>query len=201
MKNRFHRYRKLLLIGLVIILGVILLPKLKPEQKWEYPPAVMNKSDNYFDYQSGLECSGYSSAYILRFFGQEADGKRLYENFPGKIPQGATPDGIVTFFRTQGYSIEFKKNASIEELKHDISLGVPVISFIRVNMEEPYTHYVPIIGYDEDYFYFAESLPYMANCQDENLPYNRKTPIEEYKNLCRNVDGMYQCPYFVISKQ
>lgn len=200
MKRLFYRYRKCMFIGFILLLGIIFLPTLRPKQIWEYPPAVMNVSDNYFDYQSGLECSAYSSAYILRFFGEEADGKSLYENFPAKIPQGALPEGIVTFFRLQGYSITFKKNASIEELKQDISLGVPVISFIRVNMEEPYTHYVPIIGYDEDYFYFAESLPYMVNCQDEDLPYNRKTTIEEYKNLCRNVDGMYQCPYFVISK-
>lgn len=80
---------------------------------------------------------------------------------------------------------------------------VPVIVFIHVETNADslhYTHYVPLVGYDENHFYFAESLPYKANYKDQNLPYNRKTDIETFKKLWKDIDGTWQKPYFKISE-
>lgn len=166
-----------------------------------HPETYMIREKNYFDYQSGLECAAFSSAYILRHFGEKADGVELFKNFPGKVSDGGvSPYGIVKFFQSRGYKAEFKCNGTIEELKMEVSKGIPVIVFIRVNEQELGTHYIPLVGYDKDYFYFAESLPYMANYKDEeDLPYNRKIEISEFKKLWYNIDGRWNYPYFIIS--
>lgn len=179
--------------------------KTKPESAI-VPEAFMVESDNYIDYQPGLECSAFSSAYLLRHYGEEADGLALYENFPGKLPEGgAMPYGIKEFFNGRGYEAEFKSDGTVDILKELVSSGTPVIVFIHV--EEPYetthnTHYIPLIGYDADYFYFAESLSDYANCKDEkDVPYNRKTEISKFERLWANIDGAWDYPYFSITKE
>ena len=142
---------------------------------------------------------------MLRFYDIESSGLEIYQGFPGKISGdgGVFPQGIVTFFTDQGYSAEFISDASIDDVKQEISKGAPVIVFIHG--EYPYTsvhntHYVPLVGYDETYFYFAESVDGLANSKSEDsLFYNRKTTIDDFKNLWKNIDGSWDCPYFSIS--
>lgn len=171
----------------------------------DLPESYMVTGENYFDYQPGLECSAFSSAYILRHYGEEADGLTLYETFPGRLSGGgAMPYGIKQFFKERGYEAEFKSDGTVEILKELLVKGAPVIVFIHV--EEPYetthnTHYIPLIGYDSEYLYFAESLTDYANCKDEkDVPYNRKTEIAKFERLWKNIDGTWDYPYFVITK-
>lgn len=176
------------------------------EDKTSIPESYIITSKNYFDYQPGLECAAFSSAYLLRHYGKEADGLKLYETFPGKLSGGgATPYGIETYFNDNGYIATFKTDGTIENLKKQVSKGDPVIVFIHI--EEPYetthnTHYIPLIGYDKDNFYFAESLKDYANCKDEkDISYNRKTTIEKFMRLWDNIDGYWDNPYFVIEEK
>lgn len=170
------------------------------------PASYMVKVKNYIDYQPGFECSAFSSAYLLRHYSEDADGLALYEDFPGRLATGgAMPHGITEFFNARGYEAEFKSNGTVDILKELVSRGAPVIVFIHV--EEPYTtthntHYIPLIGYDADYLYFAESLTEYANCKDEkDVPYNRKTEIAKFERLWANIDGAWDYPYFVITKE
>lgn len=171
-----------------------------------YPESYFITDKNYFDYQPGLECSAFASAYVLRHFGEEADGLELFKDFPGKLPGGAGvyPSGVEQFWNDRGgYTAEFKSSGTIEELKRLVSTGVPVIVFIHV--EEPYesthnTHYLPLVGYDTDYLYFSESLEYLANCKDEpDLSYNRKTELSKFERLWTNIDSTWNNPYFIIT--
>lgn len=173
--------------------------------KTTFPESYMITTENRIDYQPGLECSAFSSAYILRHYGEEADGLKLYENFPGRLPEGgAMPSGIATYFSDNGYKASFNSDGTVDQLKELVSQGAPVIVFIHV--EEPYetthnTHYIPIVGYDTDNFYFAESLEDYANCKDEkDTSYNRKTDIAKFERLWDNIDGMWNNPYFLIDK-
>lgn len=175
------------------------------EEKALAPEAYLIASENYFDYQSGMECAAYSSAYLLRHYGSEADGLKLFETFPQKAPDGGImPYGIEAFFEKRGYDAEFNHDGTIEALKAEIHKGAPVIVFIHVRV--PYTsthdtHYVPLVGYDSEYFYFAESLAEFANCKDETgLSYNRKTKITDFEQLWKNIDGTWDNPYFSIAK-
>ncbi len=170
------------------------------------PDEFMIESDNYFDYQKGMECAAFSSAYLLRHYGEEADGETLFEDFPSRASDGGTmPQGIVTLFQERGYEAEYVTNGTVEELKAELIKGAPVIVFIHV--DEPLstlhnTHYIPLVGYDEEYFYFAESLKGRANCKkDTSLPYNRKTLITKFERLWENIDGYWDYPYFVISPE
>lgn len=169
------------------------------------PREFMVEADNYFDYQTGMECAAFSSAYLLRYYGEEADGKTLFETFPSRAPDGGTmPQGIITLFQERGYEAEFVTNGTVEDLKAELAKGAPVIVFIHV--EEPYssphyTHYIPLVGFDEEYFYFAESLTKYANCKKETgISYNRKTEISKFQRLWENIDGYWDYPYYRIWK-
>ena len=99
-----------------------------------FPDTYLITEDNYFDYQPGLECAAFSSAYVLRHFGEEADGLELFEGFPGKLPDGngVYPSGVKQFWDDlEGYSADFKNGGTVEELKGLVSTGVPVIVFIH----------------------------------------------------------------------
>lgn len=173
-------------------------------EETDIPDEYWVEGENYFDYQSGMECAAFASAYLLRHYGVEADGRKLFETFPSKAPDGGTmPQGIETLFQERGYDALFVTDGTIEDLKEELTKGAPVIVFIHV--EEPYTsthntHYVPLVGYDKEYFYFAESLMDYANCKDEtDTLYNRKTYISKFERLWENIDGYWDYPYYVIS--
>lgn len=178
-----------------------------PNPDAPYPASFMVEEENRFDYQPGLECAAFSSAYLLRHYGEEASGLELFKTIPNKLPggEGVYPQGIITLFTEKGYKAEMVTEATVDDLKTQLAKGAPVIVYIHV--EEPYTnphytHYVPLVGYDETYFYFAESLDYMSNCKEETgLKYNRKTEISKFEKLWTNVEGMYMHPYFKITKQ
>lgn len=178
----------------------------EPEPEIDIPKEYMVKAENYFDYQSGSECAAFASAYLLRYYGEDSEGMELYKDFPSRRPEGGTmPQGIVTLFQARGYEAQFVTGGSVETLKEELTKGAPVIVFIHV--EEPYTsthntHYVPVVGYDEEYFYFAESLQYYANCkEEENVNYNRKTEIAKFERLWSNIDGEWDNPYYLISRK
>ncbi|MEG0365919.1 MAG: C39 family peptidase [Coprobacillus sp.] len=198
----------------ILVIAIIFLNIVQPGTQtthpqytsYNYPSSFMIKDENnYFDYQPGYECSAFSSSYLLRHYGASDKGLELYKTFPDKLSNGGGvyPSGIVKMFTSRGYQAEFVTNASIDDLKQELSLGHPVIVYIHVYVVTDTvhcTHYVPIVGYDENYFYFAESLPYMADYKDQDLPYNRKTDIETFKKLWTNVEGYYESPYFSIKK-
>lgn len=166
------------------------------------------EEDNRIDYQPGYECSAFASAYILRHYGEEAEALELFKDFPGKLPDesGVYPAGIKAFFQErEGYSAEFIRGGKVEDIKKLVSEGDPVIVYIHV--KEPYddphhTHYVPVVGYDSEYLYFAESLEELANCKDKTEEgYNRKTEISEFERLWKDIEGLWDNPYFLITKE
>ena len=72
----------LMSIVCVIILGIKVIPAKDqiscanlPEQIYVY------SEDNYYAFQSGAECSGYATAYILRNQGIKVEGPELYKEF------------------------------------------------------------------------------------------------------------------------
>lgn len=178
----------------------------EPMDDSTYPDSFMIEQENQIDYQTWMECSAFASAYVLRHYGEEADGMELYEDYPGKLDNGGVlPYGVVSFFKDRDYDAEFIQNGTIDELKEQVSAGVPVIVFIHVKY--PYTtaqntHYVPCIGYDEEYLYFAESVQYLANCIGvKEVPYNRKIKISDFELLWENINEYFESPYFVITKK
>lgn len=153
---------------------------------------------NRIDIQNKYECAAFATAYVLRHFGEKVDGNSIYKSFPCKLFDGTiSPKGIYKCFKSFNYSISFYKG-NIDTLKKQISKGIPVIVFIKVYSNKRYLHYVPVIGYDENHFYLAESLKYMINCTETN--YNRIIAISDFKVLWRTWIPFYKNTYYVVNK-
>ena len=152
-------------------------------RKRDCPANYLIKRNNRIDSQNNRECAAFSTAYVLRHFGIEADGEELYTNFPSKVRSGNVyPKGIRTELRKKGFKTNYYKG-NINTLKYEVSKGTPVIVFIKVQKDRNNLHFVPVVGYDKEYFYLSESLRQLVNCNDDNNSYNRKVPINEFRKL------------------
>ncbi|WP_339212273.1 cysteine peptidase family C39 domain-containing protein [Solibacillus sp. FSL W8-0372] len=151
--------------------------------KKAYPANYLIQQNNRIDFQKNTECAAFSTAYILRHFGMEADGEALYTHFPSKTMAGNVyPKGIRTVLRKKGFKTNYYKG-NIDTLKYEVSKGTPVIAFIKVHKDFNNLHFVPVVGYDKEYIYLSESLKHLVNSEGEHKSYNRKVPIEEFKKL------------------
>ncbi len=166
-----------------------------------YPLRYIITKKNRIDIQNNFECAGYSAAYIMRHFDTEVTGQNMYSIMPNKMYSGYVyPKGIIKLMMHRRFKAYYR-SGNISELKRQISKGIPVIAFIKVYQNKNYLHYVPVVGYDEENFYLAESLGYLVN--EDNIYYNRKIPIKEFKRLWRTNSlrmPLYQYTYIVISK-
>ena len=149
-----------------------------PAKRRQYKREFMLKTPNRFDYQTGTECSGFSSAYVLRSFGIEADGRELYARIPYKLPGGAVLPGVLRKeISRRGLKVRYVKG-NLETLKADLSEGKRVIVFIRTRTDKRWLHFVPIVGYDEENIYIAESMGSLVNCESTHS--NRRLTNEEF---------------------
>ena len=172
-----------------------------PAKRRQYKREFMLKTPNRFDYQGGTECSGFSSAYVLRSFGIEADGREVYAGIPHKLPGGAVLPGVLRkVLRKYGLKARYVKG-SLETLKADLSEGKRIIVFIRTRTDKRWLHYVPIVGYDEDNVYIAESMNSLVNCEGAHS--NRRLSNEEFLKFWDTREvymPFYQNTYLVIEK-
>lgn len=172
-----------------------------PAKRRQYKREFMLKTPNRFDYQGGTECSGFSSAYVLRSFGIEADGREVYAGIPHKLPGGAVLPGVLRKeLRKYGLKTRYVKG-NLETLKADLSEGKRIIVFIRTRTDKRWLHYVPIVGYDEDNVYIAESMNSLVNCEGAHS--NRMLSNEEFLKFWDTREvymPFYRNTYLVIEK-
>lgn len=152
------------------------------------------------DTQTKVECAACSGAYLLRFYGEQADGVELYhsENFPCKYEGGAFPRCFKIFFEEQrkNYTTAYYTGTT-DDLKDAVSKGIPVIALLLYNGKS--MHYVPVVGYDESHFFIQNSVAKYRNVAD-NSSYNEKLDIATF-------DAMWNLPIescqrlFVIVKK
>lgn len=147
---------------------------------------------NRIDLQNGYKCSAFSSAYILRHWDIEEHGDNLYEVIPNKMKDGYVyPKGILNLLSQYGFKIKYCAG-NIAALKNEVSKGNPVIVMIRIQTDKNYLHYVPVVGYDEQYIFIAESLADFVNSNEQN--YNRKISVKEFKKLWNT--SMLKMPFY-----
>ena len=152
-----------------------------PTRKRRYKKEYMIKNKNRMDFQKSSECSGFSFAYILRSVGREADGNDMYAQMPGKFKNGAVmPKNLKKLVQMYGFKVTYVKG-SLESLKAELCEGNRVIVLIKTRADRAWLHYVPIVGYDEDNVFIAESLEYLVNCQETY--YNRSLANREFFKL------------------
>ena len=158
--------------------------------------SFMITAPNRIDFQSGNECAAYSSAYLLRHLGIQVhaadgaplaesmltDGDKLYAEMDCKLRGGYVyPKGIKKLLARYGVRVSYCRG-NLNALKNEVARGAPVIVMIRSRAGESYLHFVPVVGYDADFIYIADSWKAFANCANEGCC-NRKVPVKEFSKL------------------
>lgn len=189
-------------ISVITILDWFIIGIARPAKKKIYDKEYMLKNSNRLDFQRSTECSGFSLAYVLRSFGIEADGNDIYTKIHRKMRNGAVmPRTLIRVIQSYGFKAKYVKG-SLETLKVDLSEGKRVIVFIRTRTDKNWLHYVPVIGYDEEYIYIAESMSSLVNCKEEF--YNRKISSQEFMKFWDTREfymPFYQNTYLTVKEK
>lgn len=157
----------IILIADLYIIGAPLLILARKARISEY----LISTPNRIDAQEGLQCSGYACAYLLRHFGRKAQGPTLYVEMPCRNASGTVrPKGLVQLLRGKGLSVRLCAG-TLAALKNAVARGAPVIVMLKVRSDKPWLHYVPVVGYDAEHIYLAESLSECVNAAQPK--YNR----------------------------
>ena len=73
---------------------------------------------------------------------------------------------------------------------------------IRVQKDKDWLYYVPVVGFDEEHVFLAESLSKLINCK--NVLYNRRLRNEEFLQLWNTAmlkQPFYKNTYFVVKNK
>lgn len=133
------------------------------------------------DPQTDFKCSAFSSAYILRHWGEDAHGDSIYDVIPDKMDDGYVyPKGIIKYLSSRGFTTNYYI-ADLTTLKNEVSKGHPVIVMIKIRPDKDWLHYVPVVGYSADSIFIAESLPELCNAT--NPKYNRSIATDDFNGL------------------
>lgn len=156
---------------------------------------------NRMDFQKSTECSGFSSAHVLRSFGVEADGNELYAGMPGKLRNGAVlPRNLKRGLQRLGFKVTFR-SGNPQTLKAELCQGNRVIALVKTELGKHWLHYVSIVGYDEQEVFIADSLRSLTNCREEY--FNRRLSWEEflkYWNVREIYMPFYRYTYLVVEQ-
>lgn len=165
-------------------------------------PQFMVCKDNRIDIQKENECSGYSTAYLLRHYDIPANGEDVYRKMPNKMANGYVyPKEIKRMLERYGFHVKYCVG-NLNALKKEVCKGAPVIVFIKVRRDKNWLHYVPVVGYDEDNIFLAESLAEVVNCNEK--VYNRKISIKNFLALWNTAMlkmPLYAHTFYVIEKK
>ena len=144
---------------------------------FDHPPEFFCAgAEARIDYQTDGKCAAYAAAYLLRCFGEDADGGSLFPEL--KRPLGfVSANSIADVLAQHGYPAKACRG-SIDALKQRLAEGAPIIVFIRIPGD---THYAVAVGYDERHLYLADSLAENANASDAR--YNRVLTTEAFEAL------------------
>ena len=178
--------KKIIRIFIIFLLGVILTVALifggqELFYRVNAPSEYMITTENEIQKQYRYECGAYSTAYVLRSLGVDVDSKEFYEQAEPKSKEGAVPyEAMQAGAERYGYKLE-SGMISLAALKYEVSKGVPVIVGIEIAPGNSLPHFLPIVGYDEDNIYAAESVGIYANEKSDH--YNRKIKTDTFKEL------------------
>jgi len=161
------------------------------------PEKYLIQTPNTISVQSKNECMAYAAAYVMRHLGDDVDSKEFYKSIDNKMPDGSiSGQTLVEELESLGYKVSVK-SGTILKLKNEISKGNPVLVHVSIAPGSKYTHLLPLVGYDSDHFFAAESSIHYANASSEY--YNRSIEIEDFKKMWK-VEGTSLNTYIVIKK-
>ncbi len=170
-----------LLIFLAVTDAVVMTRPGRYAAKEKPPENFMIKKPVQRMYQRGPECAGYAGAYVLKSLGREADGPALYKAMRPLFGTVArSPKEILKVFERQGIPARYFRG-NLSDLEAAVSRGVPVIALILTRPGRKWLHYVPVVGYDRENLYLADSMAEAAN--SDSPYYNRKINRADFCRL------------------
>lgn len=165
-----------------------------------YPDSFMITKENSYETQVKNECSAFSSAYVLRHFGENQNGLSLYEKFNYKLPFSGyvLPKGILDYFNSTSYQVTMY-TGTFETLKTQLTKGTPIIVLVGNHLK--WQHYMTLVGYDDNRqeVYFFDSL--RETDENDLLPGNRTLSTDYFLDLWDNGLPVFNHLYFVIEKR
>lgn len=169
------------------------------------PPSVPEFvvcKENHIDIQKGNKCSGYAAAYLLRHYDIPASGTEIYQKMPYKASDGCVPPkGIKKVLESYGFCVKYCAG-NLNALKREVCKGNPVIVFIKVRKDKRWLHFVPVVGYDENNLFLADSAAENVNCSEK--AYNRKISNDDFMALWNTAMlkmPLYARTFYVIEKK
>ncbi len=148
----------------------------------DHPTSFVISPNPMPDTQQTCECSGCSSAYLLRFYGESVNGVDLFNqpSFPCKHSEGAYPKCFKVLFEEQygNFSTEYYTGTT-DDLKNAVSKGIPVIVLL---FNGKTLHYVPVVGYDKAHFFIQDSVDEYRNVDDCD-DFNRSVEIPAFDKM------------------
>ncbi|MBQ8993262.1 MAG: C39 family peptidase [Turicibacter sp.] len=168
--------------------------------KINYPNSFSITTENSFETQVVNECSAFSSAYVLRHFGENKTGLALYEEFNYKLAFTGyvLPKGILEYFQKSPYQIQMY-TGTFETLKTQLTKGNPIIVLVGADLH--WQHYMTLVGYDDtlNEVYFFDSLKEYD--ENENAPGNRTLSSDYFLDMWDNELPIFNHLYFTITKR
>lgn len=164
-----------------------------------YPDSFTITQENSFETQVVNECSAFSSAYVLRHFGENKTGLALYDEFNYKLPFSGyvLPKGILDYFKDTPYQVKMY-TGTFETLKTQLTKGTPIIVLVGDHLN--WQHYMTVVGYNDTLqeVYFFDSL--RETDENESLPGNRTLSTDYFLSMWDNGLPIFNHLYFVIEK-
>ncbi len=165
-----------------------------------YPDSFTITQENSFETQVVNECSAFSSAYVLRHFGENKTGLALYDEFNYKLPFSGyvLPKGILDYFKDTPYQVKMY-TGTFETLKTQLTKGTPIIVLVGNHLN--WQHYMTVVGYNDTLqeVYFFDSL--RETDENESLPGNRTLSTDYFLSMWDNGLPIFNHLYFVIEKR
>lgn len=172
----------------------------KDDIQINYPESFIITTNNSFETQLVNECSAFSSAYVLRHFGENETGLHLYEQFNYKLPFSGyvLPKGILDYFEDSLYKINMY-TGTLETLKTNLTEGTPIIVLVGKGLD--WQHYMTVVGYNDnlDELYFFDSL--RKSDENGNSPGNRTLSGDYFLSMWDNDLPIFNHLYFTLEEK
>ncbi len=183
-----------MILSIVVAIGFLayISPPKDEAESFDYPPEFFCAgAENRIDYQTDGKCAAYAAAYLLRHFGEDSDGEKLFPELKRQFGF-VSANSIVDVFEQHGYRAK-ACHGSVDTLKQRLTEGNPIIVFIRIPKD---THYAVVVGYDEQHIYLVDSLAENANAPDAR--YDRVLTTEDFEAVWKTETLLPDNIYIVV---
>jgi hypothetical protein len=151
------------------------------------PDSYIIDSDITFKYQKpdDRKCSAFASYHALSILGDDVTPDQIYSEIPAKNADGSVNCKVLSdYLISKGHNNRLAHQCSFDGLKRMVYQNHPLIVSVILSPDEPYLHYIVVVGFDKDKIYAIDSEEYLANEVTDD--YNRKISNSDFFKMWDN---------------